>query len=92
MGKTEIQVEVVCATATRQQIWQVKVPQGATIADAIATTNIRDEYPELDLDAMPVGIFSRVRSFDTPVNPGDRIEIYRPLPEHPNRSRTRRLK
>ena len=92
MPAAKLSVEVAYATAAKQQVWQVKVRPGSTIADAIAAAKVCDVFPELDLAKQPVGIFSRQRSLDTQVSAGDRVEIYRPLPEHPNHSRVKRLK
>lgn len=90
MGVTECRVEVVYATSNRQSSKLVRLPLGATIADAIAASGMLGEFPEIDLGRQPVGVFSRQRELDTPVADGDRVEIYRPLLEDPNRRRQAR--
>lgn len=55
------------------------------VQHAIEQTTILQQYPELA--QCSVGIFSQIVSRETPVNPGDRIELYRPLRRDPKEKR-----
>ncbi|MGB6488370.1 MAG: RnfH family protein [Steroidobacteraceae bacterium] len=73
--------------SARQYLWRVALPAEATIAEAIEAA--RRQAPDVDVpwDSAPVGIFGEVRSrADRPAD-GDRIELYRPLPEDPKQRR-----
>ena len=61
-----------------------------TVADAIHSSKILEKYPEL-LD-FSVGIFSKIVAREALVNPGDRIELYRPLLIDPKEKRRMRAK
>lgn len=63
-----------------QQIWMtIEVPDEATVEDAIGRSGILGMFPHIDLDAQKVGIFGKVVKLQTPLRPGDRVEIYRPI-------------
>lgn len=63
-----------------QQIWMtIEVPDEATVQDAIDRSGILTMFPHIDLDAQKVGIFGKVVKPQTPLRPGDRVEIYRPI-------------
>ena len=90
-----ISVKVVYALPGMQWIYEVRVLEGATIADAIAGTPLRTDHPDLDVASCRVGIFGRSASSDRPLREGDRVEIYRPLradPKDARRTRARRGK
>jgi hypothetical protein len=36
-------------------------------------------YPQIDLTQQKVGIFGKLVKLDAPLQPGDRVEIYRPI-------------
>ncbi|TXT26777.1 MAG: protein rnfH [Gallionellaceae bacterium] len=64
----------------QRQVWfDVEMPDGATIQDAIARSGILKQFPEIDLEKNKVGIFSKLSKLDAALNDGDRIEIYRPI-------------
>lgn len=88
-----IRVTVAYALPERQYLVELELPAGATVADALAAVDRREPFVDLELAAMPVGIFGE------PVAPGrvladhDRVELYRPLlldPVEARRRRTRR--
>ncbi len=80
-------VEVVFALPDRQRLIEVEVGKGATVADVIEVAGIRDEFAGVDLDALQRGIWGQIVQDDHPVNPGDRVEIYRPLEIEPREAR-----
>jgi uncharacterized protein len=92
VAENTISVEVAYATPQRQWLLDCEVAQGATLADAIAASGIRDMCPELVVEDGAVGIWSRVRPLDTVLAAGDRVEIYRPLKADPKEVRRRRAR
>lgn len=84
-------VEVAYALPTRQIVIALAVPTDATLAQALALSNILIRCPEIDLAINKVGIFGKLADVTTRLRPGDRIEIYRPLPADPKTARRRRV-
>ena len=82
-----VSVEVVYALPDEQLIFKVKLESGASIKKAIETCGVLTKYPEIDLSQNRVGIYSKKVTLDHPVQDGDRIEIYRPLPMDPKERR-----
>ncbi len=63
-----------------QQVWlTLEVADNADVRTVIHTSGILQMFPHIDLVAQKVGIFGRVTRLDATLNPGDRVEIYRPL-------------
>lgn len=63
-----------------QQIWlTIDVPEEATVSDAIDRSGILRMFPHIDLATQKIGIFGRIVKADSPLRPGDRVEIYRPI-------------
>ena len=83
-------VEIVLATPGRQLLLALDVEAGSSVADVIAQSGIGSQFPELDLDEMPAGIWGTPVSRDRPVGPGDRVELYRPLEIDPREARRQR--
>lgn len=79
MAEATITVEVVHAAVDRQWLQTLQVPAGATVNDALRLSRIANEFPELDLAHCALGIFGQVVTADRVLEPGDRVEIYRPL-------------
>ena len=87
-----IRIEVAYARPDMQTILAIAVAPGTTVAEAIEQSAIRDEFPEIVIDSVAVGIFSRKVSMDHVLREGDRIEIYRPLIADPKEARRQRAK
>jgi putative ubiquitin-RnfH superfamily antitoxin RatB of RatAB toxin-antitoxin module len=67
-----------------QQLWlRIEVPDASTVRDAIELSGILKKFPHLDLETMQVGIFGKVTQLDTPLKPGNRVEIYRGITADP---------
>ncbi|MFP4495841.1 MAG: RnfH family protein [Halochromatium sp.] len=62
---------------------RLDVPDGSTLREAIEHSGLLRQYPEIDLNIQRVGIFGKLSKLDTPVNDGDRVEIYRPITVDP---------
>ena len=79
------------ATPERQWLWQVMLPVGATVADALAAARAQSKEPAVPWDA-DVGIFGELCDRSAVPRDGDRIEIYRPLKLDPKESRRERAR
>lgn len=88
----EISIEVVYALPDRQALLKLQLPQGTTAREAVQRSGLEDEFPGLELSTMPLGLFGkRLPSPETHVlEPGDRIELYRPLRADPKEVRKQR--
>lgn len=87
---TGLGISVVYAEADRVFEVALRLPAGATVADAIEASGLREARPDIEIRADRLGIFSRKATFETPLRDGDRVEIYRPLRIDPKEARRRR--
>lgn len=85
-----IDVEVAYALPERQAVIPVRVAAGSRVVDAIRQSGILQLFPGIGLSDAKLGIFSRRVKPEDIVNPGDRIEIYRPLLADPKTVRRQR--
>ena len=90
MIETPLSVEVVFAQPGRQILRRVSLPAGSTVSDAIRTSGLLEEFPEIG--AARVGIYGRLVASTVPLHDGDRVEIYRPLKVDPMEGRLRRAR
>ncbi|MDD5394494.1 MAG: RnfH family protein [Thiothrix sp.] len=74
-----MKVGIAYALLNRQAWYDVELPEGATVRDAIERSGVLKQFPEIDLATQKVGIFSKITPLDGAVSDGDRVEIYRPL-------------
>ncbi len=89
-SKNMIQVEVVYGLAEEQALLSVDVPNDSEVKEVILASNILEQFPEIDLDKVKVGLFGKLTKMDQMVRARDRIEIYRPLIADPKEVRKRR--
>ncbi|MCF6319983.1 MAG: RnfH family protein [Proteobacteria bacterium] len=82
-----LKIEVAFATIEEQAIIRIEVPEGTSIEQAIIESNIINEFREINLESMSVGIFSECKTLETIVKHGDRVEIYRELIADPKQMR-----
>ena len=82
-----IPIEVAYASADQSWLIPFDVEEGSTIQQAIASSGILEQCPDIDLDTNKVGLFSNIVELDILVRAGDRIEIYRPLILDPKEAR-----
>jgi putative ubiquitin-RnfH superfamily antitoxin RatB of RatAB toxin-antitoxin module len=88
-----LNVTIVFSPAPREvHEWAVQIAYGATVAEAIAASPLRTEFPSLDLDAPGVGIWGRKASPGHQLKDRDRIEVYRPLKVDPKVARRERFR
>ena len=87
-----VQVEVCHALPQKQTLLRLTLPAGTTLGEAVAASGILQRHPKIDLGRDRIGVFGRLRGLDETVSEGDRIEIYRALPDDPKNLRHRRVK
>jgi putative ubiquitin-RnfH superfamily antitoxin RatB of RatAB toxin-antitoxin module len=87
-----MKVQVVYAMPDQQSIVELDVPDGTTVFEAALQSGLADQFPEIDLDLAPIGIYGvRVKKATTTIlHPGDRVELYRSLLVDPKESRRTR--
>jgi putative ubiquitin-RnfH superfamily antitoxin RatB of RatAB toxin-antitoxin module len=85
-----LSIEVAYALPQRQTLLKLEVPAGTTLREAIRRSGLTQHHPELDLERISVGVFSRLAELDDLVGEGDRVEVYRPLTADPKDVRRRR--
>ncbi len=87
-----MQIEVAYATPERSRIVSLTVPEGTTVHEAAVASGLAHEFPEIDLDTIPMGVFGeRIKTATTTrLHPGDRVELYRPLIADPKSNRRAR--
>ncbi len=86
----KIEIEVCYALPAEQTVLPVKLDAGRTVEDAITQSGILKQHPEIDLKVNKVGVFGKLVPLGAPLQPGDRIEIYRPLIADPKESRRKK--
>jgi uncharacterized protein len=69
----------------------VDLPAGATLRDAVQASGLLQRCPELAAMPLDLGVFNQPRSPHRPVQPGDRVEVYRPLLVDPKVARRIRV-
>ena len=65
---------------------------GTTLRQAVEASGLARDFPEVTGKALDVGVFGRRRDPDAVVQPGDRVEIYRPLLADPKELRRARAR
>jgi putative ubiquitin-RnfH superfamily antitoxin RatB of RatAB toxin-antitoxin module len=92
-GPLTLFIALVYSPAPRKvREWALALPAGTTVAQALATSGIFDEFSELQQGGRPVvGIWGRKTSLGHGLLDGDRIEIYRGLRVDPKVARRERF-
>jgi uncharacterized protein len=90
MAEALIDIEVAYANPGQQVIVALKIPEGATVKEAVHASGLLSRFPEIDETDLKVGIFGSVCKLDMAVKQGDRVEIYRPLIHDPKEARRQR--
>jgi len=84
---TEFEVEIVFASPERQLLKSVVVAAGGTVAEAVAKSGLREDFPDFEIDSLATGIWGREVKRTQAVKEGDRIELYRSLELDPREAR-----
>jgi len=89
-----MRVEVAYARPDKQQILSVRVPEGTTVLEAVKLSGITRAFPEIDPEAIDMGIFGKVikNPAGQELQEGDRVELYRPLKVDPKQARLNRAR
>lgn len=92
-----ITVEVAYALPDKQKIVELSVPRGSTALQAVERSGIEEYFPGLDVLNSPMGIFGQALgtkgmppAAEYELEPGDRVELYRPLIADPKAVRKQR--
>jgi putative ubiquitin-RnfH superfamily antitoxin RatB of RatAB toxin-antitoxin module len=85
-----IEVTVVLALPDGATEIAVRLPAGATLADALERSGIAARHPEVDVSGARVGIFGKLSDRSAILADGDRVEVYRALVADPKEHRLRR--
>jgi uncharacterized protein len=88
---TMLSVEVCYALPSGQALIAVKLPEGATVQQALDASGILKRFPQINLTDQKVGVFGKVKPLDAVLDDHDRVEIYRPLIVDPKAARQRRV-
>jgi uncharacterized protein len=86
-----MRVEVAYAGPEGAAIVGVELTDGASVADAIDASALVSRFGLVDA-ALGVAIFGQAATRATPLRPGDRIELLRPLRADPKDARRRRAR
>ncbi|HCQ47281.1 MAG TPA: RnfH family protein [Achromobacter sp.] len=73
-------------------VWlrELRLPDGATVADALAASGFAQAFPVVQPWERGVGVFGRAAEPQSRLAEGGRVEIYRGLSFDPKESRRRR--
>lgn len=88
-----ITITVCYATPKKQVQIALSVEESCTVELAIKRSTIMEQFPEIKLAGIAVGIFGQRVKLDSNLQDGDRIEIYRSLlidPKDARRAKARR--
>lgn len=85
-----LEIEIVYGLADRQVLKSMTVAEGTTVREAALKSGLEVEFPELDLQQAPLGIFGKAVKDEAMLRNGDRIEVYRPLLIDPKEARRKR--
>ena len=87
-----IVIDVAWVTQDRAQLRTCTLRAGACVADALECVEKELASSVENLNGCAVGIFGRVVPRDQLLQNGDRVEIYRALPNDPKTARRHRAK
>ncbi|WP_298926794.1 RnfH family protein [uncultured Ramlibacter sp.] len=88
-----MQVTVAWSPAPREvREWTLSLEEGATVLAALQASGLAAACPELDLAQAPVGVWGRAATLGQQLQPGDRVEVYRPLLVDPKLARRERFR
>ena len=87
-----MRVTLAFALASRQEVFELELADGATVADAIAAAPLRSRFPGVDFAALDAGVWGARVGRETRLREGDRVELYRALAADPKEMRRRRVK
>ncbi|HEY4066712.1 MAG TPA: RnfH family protein [Burkholderiaceae bacterium] len=91
MANAELRVSVVFSPrAGEVDEVELRLPAGATVADALSASGMQARHPAHDLAALPVGLWGAFCERGDVLRDRDRVELYRPLRVDPKEARRQR--
>ena len=88
-----IRATVVFSPAPRETCeWELVLPVGSCVADAIAASPLRMQFPAVDPESLAVGVWGRKAALRQALRERDRVEMYRPLQVDPKVARRERFR
>lgn len=87
MAPAELRIAVVYCAPQCEDIIEVSVPPGATVAEAIERSGMLQRHSQLAQQALDVGVWGHSCQPERVLEDGDRVEIYRPLTVDPKEAR-----
>ena len=87
-----ILVQVAYARPERQRIVDLAVAPGTSVREAVRCSGMAREFPEIDPESAPLGVYGRAVDGEETLRAGDRVEIYRPLEIDPREARRQRAR
>ena len=87
-----MRIQIVYARPEHQEVRYVELQDSARLGEALQASGLLQDFPEIDWVSGAVGVSGKVRSLTTPLQDGDRVEIYRPRLVDPKLRRRERLK
>jgi hypothetical protein len=87
MARPELHVTVVYCAPGCEDLTELALPVGATVADAVRASGVLDRRPEIAAAAPDVGIWGRSCAITQRLEDGDRVELYRALMVEPKEAR-----
>lgn len=92
-GGESINVTVVYSPQPRTvHEWNVTLPAGATVLQAIEASGVRAAFPAIDMRNAITGVWGRKARSEQRLRDQDRVEIYRPLKVDPKLARRERFR
>ena len=84
-------VELVHALESRALAKIFRVTPPATAGDVLALAAADPDFADIPIAELAVGIFGQLIARDRILEPGDRLELYRPLAADPKEARRQRV-
>ena len=87
-----IEVSLVYSPAPRI-VWEknLTLAEGSTVREAVRASGLIEAFPDMELQAIAVGVWGRKRPLNHALGDQDRIEIYRALKVDPKVARRERF-
>lgn len=92
MAAAERPVEIIYLTPEREELLNLTVAAGTTIAELFAHAAVRARFEAAWLDLDSVGVYGKRVAPDYVLEAGDRVELYRPLRADPKEARRQRAR
>ena len=78
---------VACDTPQGVRLCALEMTDGATVSEALQAARVRLAGEVIDWDGARCGIWGRVCARSAALHDGDRVELYRELPQDPRQRR-----